>query len=185
MLTQQVQPVSISDILLHCENLVELLTPSPSGTAAIEEATRKQHDCKRWHEERYGRLTSSGFGEIIKCRQYEGHAQRKIYPSQSNLSTAAIQWGKQNEPIARQLYEQHIQHRKLRVHNSGLWVSNHDFLAASPDGTVYDQDGSLKGILEIKCPHTHRNVTVNEACKSTSFCCSLNEDNHNQLEQKA
>ena len=115
MLIQQVQPVSIGDILLHSEKLVEMLTPSPPDRAAIEEATRKQHDCKRWHEERYGRLTSSGFGEIIKCRQYEGYAQRKIYPSQSNLSTAAIHGGKQNEPMAWQLYKQHIQHQKLRV----------------------------------------------------------------------
>ena len=31
--------------------LGEVLTQSPPDRAAIEEATRKQHDCKRWHDE--------------------------------------------------------------------------------------------------------------------------------------
>lgn len=137
---------------------------------------------KRWHEERYGRLTSSGFGEIIKCRQYEGHAQRKIYPSQSNLSTAAIQWGKQNEPVARQLYEQHIQHQKLRVRNSGLWVSHHGFLATSPDGIVYDQDGSLKGI-NAHTP-TGMSLSVKPANQHLSVVLYM-KTSHNLLKQKA
>lgn len=59
MLTQQVQPVSISDILLHGEKLVEMLTSSPSDTVAVEEAMRKQRDYKRWHKEQYVRLLSS------------------------------------------------------------------------------------------------------------------------------
>ena len=105
LLTQLIQPISIRDILLYGEKLVEMLTPTPQDIVAIEQATRKQHDSKRWHEERYGRLTSSGFGEIIKCRTYEGHAQRKLYPTQSKLSTSSIQWGKHNEPIAWQQYE--------------------------------------------------------------------------------
>ena len=58
-----------------------MLTLSTADIKAIEQATRTQHNCKPWHEERYGRLTSSGFGEIVKCRQYGGHAQRKIYPN--------------------------------------------------------------------------------------------------------
>ena len=42
LLTQQLQLVSTSDICLHGEKLVEMLTPSPADIAAIEHATRKQ-----------------------------------------------------------------------------------------------------------------------------------------------
>ena len=172
LLTQLIQPVSVHDILLYGEKLVEMLTPSPHDIAAIEQATRKQHDSKRWHEERYGRLTSSGFGEIIKCRTYEGHAQRKLYPTQSKLSTSSIQWGKHNEPIARQQYERSS---KLKVRNCGLYISEHGFLAASPDGVICDEDGSPKGTLEIKCPYTQRNTSIVDACSTATFFCKLDD----------
>ena len=173
LLTQQMQPVSISDIFLHGEKLVAMLTPSPANTAAIEQATRKQHNCKRWHEEWYGRLTSSGFADIVKCRQHEGHAQRKIYPTQSKLSTSSIQWGKHNEPVARHQYEQHLEHQNLRVCDSGLYIPHHGFLAASPNGIICDKDGSPIGTLEIKCPYSQRNDSVADACKTARFFCQL------------
>ena len=100
LLRQQMRSVSLSDIFTSREMLLELLKPSQTNITAIEQATRKQHDSKRWYEERFGRLTSSEFGAIIKCRQYQGYAQRMLYPVQSRLSTSAIQWGKHNEPIA-------------------------------------------------------------------------------------
>ena len=175
LLTQQIQPVSIRDTFLYGEKLVKMLTPSPPDIASIEQATRKQHDSKRWHEERYGRLTSSGFGEIIKCRQYEGHAQRKIYPTQSKLSTSSIQWGKQNEPVARQQYEQFLKPRKLKVRNSGQYISNHGFLAASLDGIICDENGSPQGTLEIKCPYSQRNTNIADACKTPTFFCTVDD----------
>ena len=109
----------------HCDKIVHMLTHSQVDIIAIEKAIRKQHTSKRWHEERYGRLTSSMFGEVIKCKKYEGHALRKIYPSQSNLSTSAIQWGKANESIARQQYEQSLQ--QLKVRDCGLYIAQNGF----------------------------------------------------------
>ena len=172
---QQVQPVSLRDIFQYGQMLVGMLTHSKMDITHIEKATQKQHKCKRWHEERYGRLTSSGFGDIIKCRRFEGHAQRKIYPMQSKLSTSAIQWGKCNEAIARQQYAQHLQHQDLNVRECGLYISYQGFLAASPDGIVCAKDGSPAGILEIKCPYSQRNVSIIDACKKRNFFCELNE----------
>ena len=43
--------------------MVTMLTPSLEDIVAIEKATRRQHESKRWHEERHGRITSSTFGE--------------------------------------------------------------------------------------------------------------------------
>ena len=104
-LEQQAKPLSLYDIFSHCEKFVTMLTLSPTETTTIESATRKQSDSKRWYEERYGRLTSSGFGEVVKCRKYEGHVKTRIYPTQSNPSTSAILWGKSNEDTARKEYK--------------------------------------------------------------------------------
>ena len=76
LLRQQMRPVSLNDIFTFCEMLLELLKllkPSQTNITAIQQATRKQHDSKRWYEEQFGRLTSSEFGAIIKCRQYQGY----------------------------------------------------------------------------------------------------------------
>ena len=108
------------------------------------------------------------FGEIVKCKQYEGHAKRKLYPNKSTLSTAAIQWGKSNESTARDQYIETLEDNQ-QVQLCGLYVSVSGFLAASPDGIVCSGDGTPVGVLEIKCPYTQRNSTVSDACLKSSF----------------
>ena len=112
----------------------------PRTLQAVEKATRKQHDSRRWHKERYGRLTSSAFGDL------------KIYPNHSNLSTAAIQWGRSKESVARQRYEQVLKQQSpdMSVHECGVYISNDGFLVASPDGIICNEEGSPVGTLEIK-----------------------------------
>lgn len=62
-------------------------------------------------------------------------------------------------------------------------------MAASPDGVIENEQG-IQGIIEIKCPYSCRNITINEACTSVkSFCCQLYDDsvtlkhNHNYYYQ--
>ena len=164
------KPVSLQDIFEYGKKLILLLTPTSTEVFLIEKATRRQHESKRWHEERHGRLTASTFGEIVKCKQFEGHAVRKLYPSKSTLSTSAIQWGKNNEARAREKYSSTLnENQQLRV--CGLHISRHGFLAASPDGIVENEGGVSIGIVEIKCPYTHRNSTVADACLKSPFFC--------------
>ena len=65
---------------------------------------------------------------------------RVIQPKQ--FWSVPTEWGIEHEPIAIAEYvdHQHIHgHRNLTVTSSGLVVSGtHPFLAASPDGAVYD-----------------------------------------------
>ena len=172
------QPLSLGDIFSFSKQLVDRLTLAPEDIHAVEKATRKQHDSRRWHEERYGRLTSSAFGDIVKCRLYEGHAVRKIYPTHSNLSTSAIQWGRSKESVARQQYEQALKQQspEMSVQQCGVYISNDGFLAASPDGIICNEEGSPVGTLEIKCPYTQRNKTIVDACKKSNFPCEAEED---------
>ena len=51
------------------------------------------------------------------------------------------------------------------MHKTGLVVNNEfSFLGVSPNGLVCD--GGQSGLIEIKCPYTARNMSVDEACQS-------------------
>lgn len=119
-------------------------------------------------------MTASTFGMVAKCGIYEGHAKQLLYPTCSVLNSAAIQWGKDNKPTARQQYSRHIsQTQQLKVLDCGLFVSTSGILAATPGGLVCQEDGTPIGTLEIKCPYTVRNMTVLEAYNVNSFYCKL------------
>ena len=83
---------------------------------------------------------------------------RVIQPKQ--FWSVSTEWGIEHEPIAIAEYvdHQHIHgHRNLTVTSSGLVVSaTHPFLAASPDGAVYDTSDAQQplGFLEVKCPYS-------------------------------
>ncbi|PFX15069.1 Alkaline nuclease [Stylophora pistillata] len=51
------------------------------------------------------------------------------------------------------------------VKDCGLWLHKSGVLGASPDGLVDDN-----AIIEVKCPYTHRNSTIEEAVKDPKFC---------------
>ena len=51
------------------------------------------------------------------------------------------------------------------VKETGIWFDSSGILGASPDGIVDDET-----VLEAKCPYTERNVTIEEALKSRTFC---------------
>ena len=46
-----------------------------------------------------------------------------------------------------------------------MWFDSSGILGASLDGIVVDET-----VLESKCPYTERNLTIEEALNSTSFC---------------
>ena len=54
---------------------------------------------------------------------------------------------------------------KETVKETGIWFDSSGILGASSDGIVEDET-----LLETKCPDTERNVTIEEALKSRTFC---------------
>lgn len=98
---------------------------------------------------------------------------------QKEISSPAIEWGVQQEPIAIQSYvsyQHDVGHQELIVSPIGFLVSpTHPFLGASSDGGVYDPSSHPHpyGFLEIKCPFKHRDHTPVEACSDKGFCCDL------------
>jgi len=111
-----------------------------------------------WFAARLGRVTASRVADVTAKTKSGYSASRANYAAeliverltgqrQEGFTNAAMQWGTDNEPAAREAYE----------FRSGLWVDQVGLIihprikdsGASPDGLVGDD-----GMLEIKCPNT-------------------------------
>ena len=145
----------------------------------IEHNTRAQRDSPLWFSCRRYRITASRFGDIVRRRADTPPDNLVLTILQPrSFSSAATDWGIQNEPVAIQEYTsyQHDQGRDIIVGPCGFLVSeSHPFLGATPDGTVYDPSNTKQpfGFIEVKCPYSQRDCTPVEATKSTGFCCEL------------
>lgn len=109
-----------------------------------------------WFAARLGKATASKFKDVLATIKTGEAATRRNYRMQlvverltgqkeEGYTNAAMQWGNDNEPLARIAYE--VQ--------SGLMVEQIDFIdhkelmaGASPDGLIGEDGG-----IEIKCPH--------------------------------
>ena len=146
----------------------------------IEQNTREQRHSTLWFSVRHYRLTASRFGEVFRRKPTTPPDALVLSILQPRtFSSAATDWGIQNESLAIQAYlsYQHQQGRdSITVGPSGILVSEtYPFLAATPDGTVYDPTNLDQpfGFIEVKCPYSHRNRTPLEACSFPGFCCNV------------
>ena len=149
----------------------------------IEQNTRGQRNSSLWYSVRRYRITASRFGEIVRRKPDTPPDVLVLSILQPrSFSSAATEWGIQNEVIAIEAYVSY-QHQNgrdgLTVGPCGFLVSQmHPFLGASPDGTVYDPSDINQpfGFIEVKCPYTVRNQTPFEACSTRGFCCMVQTD---------
>lgn len=105
-----------------------------------------------WFAERRLRVTASIAKSVVTASSNDVKAnlvKGKLW--ESPVKAASLEYGHANEAKARQSFEEKFPN--LTVRESGLWVnSEYPFLAASPDGLLYDIDLDSHGVLEIKCP---------------------------------
>ena len=111
-----------------------------------------------WFAARLGKVTASRVADVIAKTKTGPSASRENYLTQlvlerltgkqgESYTNAAMQWGTETEPMARQDYEL----------KRGVFVDETGFMdhptiensGASPDGLVGD-----KGLVEIKCPNS-------------------------------
>ena len=121
----------------------------------------EQHS-PEWFEARLGKVTGSRVADLMAKTKSGPSASRANYMAElicerltgeqgERFQNAAMQWGTDNEPLARSAYE--FLHAEA-VTETGFVV--HPFIAnfgASPDGLV----GS-EGLIEIKCPNTATHI---------------------------
>ena len=113
---------------------------------------------EEWFKQRLGHLTASRASDALAK---PGTATRRNYAIQlvterltglqgESFTNAAMQWGTEQEPIARAAYEAHtgvfVGQTGFHTHPTIKW------LGASPDGFAGD------GLIEIKCPNSNTHV---------------------------
>lgn len=149
------------DLLKECEKVFEELSITGEESSFLFKSTVLQSDSLLWFEHRKGRLTASKFGAITRTSLespskslVDSILQRKSIPK-----TAAMQWGIQKEPVAREAYFVKVKnkHVSFNLDMAGLYVNPESpHLGASPDGLIFC-DCCGPGLLEIKCPFSVRN----------------------------
>lgn len=114
-----------------------------------------QQGSDEWFAARLGKVTASRAADVMTKKGSAARAnlsaqlvlERLTNTKGESFSSAAMQWGVDQEPFARAAYEAH----------SGVWVDTVGFVqhptieraGASPDGLV-----GHDGLVEIKCPNT-------------------------------
>ena len=122
---------------------------------------------------------------VIKCqpdsqkkRQYQSccHCQKNYY-IQIFRGNKVTEWGIQQEETSREKYKELklTTSADYSVVQCGLVVCvKHPWLAASPDGLVYDLTSNPpEGLVEFKNPNTARDKTLVQAASSKTFCLQL------------
>jgi len=120
-----------------------------------------QQGTPEWHQDRMGKVTGSavstvfakaksGTGEAVVRRDYRMQLVRERInnaPVERGFENRDMQWGKEQEPFARMLYEGR---RDVDVIQSGFLYLPNLAAGCSLDGMFYE--GGKTGIFEAKCP---------------------------------
>lgn len=115
-----------------------------------------------WFAQRAGKVTASRVADVIAKTKTGWGASRTNYAAQlvaerltgtvePGFTNAAIQWGNEKEPEAREAYEY-----RFGVFIEQVGMIEHPTIAmsgASPDGHIGDG-----GLIEIKCPNTATHI---------------------------
>ena len=124
---------------------------------AVEKATRAQRESDTWHQQRYGRLTSSSFHSILTMKkQTASNVADRLLKNKDLSCIPAVKWGIMKEDTARQAYmeEMMLSHQGFSCTKAGLIINPlYPHLGASPDGFV-SCSCCGDGLVEIKCPYS-------------------------------
>lgn len=122
---------------------------------------------QNWYDARCGHITASRVSEVLtKARSKSGLStaaesymleligEHLTGTPNATFTNWAMQWGHDNEPVARAAYEDRtgnavVLAESVRPETEGVVHCEHKWIAATPDGYV-DHDG----LIEIKCPAT-------------------------------
>jgi predicted phage-related endonuclease len=100
--------------------------------------------------------TKSGEAASRKNYMMELLCQRLTGKYEESFTTVAMQWGIDNEDLARAIYELETGYTVKQV--GGYPHPKIPMAGASPDGVVISEEGDDIGLVEIKCPNTSMHV---------------------------
>ena len=139
-----------------------------------EKVTKGQAENPLWFIYKKGRITASNFGKVIRSIESGRKPPVSLFKTLLGEYTldgvASIEWGKAHESVAVQAWEEDT---GLRSGRSGFFLHPSGALGASPDRLVGEG-----GIIEAKCPFTHRDKNIGElAVLSKDFILAVDTDN--------
>ena len=129
-----------------------------------------------WHIARKKRLTASNFGAVLTAKRPTPSLIERLLGERDISKVRAIAWGVNNEAEAVKPFTAAT---ALPVKGTGIWLHESGILGASPDGLIGNNH-----IVEIKCPYTARDMTIDEALQTKSFYLErAGEDNSLMLKK--
>ena len=139
------------------DDLIMAMEVTSEETSLLQTMTSGQRHNPPWMDAREWRVTASNFGRVCnrarEAEQYPPSLIKLLLGDYGQPSSAALQWGINNEDVALHAYEQYT---GSTVFPCGFYVClDCPFLGASPDDIVFGKDGEM-GIVEIKCPYVSR-----------------------------
>jgi hypothetical protein len=173
-------PPSLSELVEDHEfedEFIDSLKLTTDEVAAIEEATRGQHESSEWTKQRIGRITGSVCHGVL-CKVKRGNTETgttldSIMGQNVVPDLPALRYGRFTEEEAAEAYVVHQRnhHPNLTAKECGLFVHpQHGFLAASPDRLV-TCSCCQSGLVEIKCPFSAINQCItHETVKYLTWC---------------
>ena len=148
----------------------------------IATETVGQNSNQLWHKIRKNRLTASQFGKAIRAYEYGRETAVNdvisvIKGEKTIPPVLPIQWGRDHEIVAIQHY---MEMTGYCVKPTGLWIFPNGYLAASPDGLVFDTEEiqTASGIIEVKCPYSVRFMTFQEMTSQHKLPLYLNANGY-------
>ena len=167
-------PPSFQSLTSYFDKVVSMITPSDDQRRVVEENTRPQVSCKRWKVERYLRLTASNFGRVMLRRSNHIKLADEILNSKLADTIPSLKWGRIHENDAFTEYLEQFVGKDETIRKAGFYIGKPSFLGASPDGVI-EIDGKYHKIIEIKCPYSFRDLSLEEACSKGGFYCTMED----------
>ncbi|KAK2143704.1 hypothetical protein LSH36_819g02023 [Paralvinella palmiformis] len=139
----------------------------------VVKSTVNQAACTAWFQMCAGHITSSRAHSILHTRlDHPSASLVKGICSDSCklLHDAATTWGKEHETDALLAYSNIGGHTKFQLSKMGLCLCKEfPYIGASPDGLACC-DCHASRVVEVKCPFTHRNSSLDTMRADPSFC---------------
>ena len=105
--------------------------------------------------------TDSNIGSVLNAKHVTLFLIKRL-PGEYDLSRVkAVQYWVCNESEVINAFRLKT---GLDVVETGVWLHHSGVLSASPDGLVGEDS-----VQEAKCPYTHRDLTIEEAIKTSNF----------------
>ena len=159
-----------AELISKCEEVVRKIKISAEQQVYLYTITKGQSDCLAWFEQREGRITSNTAHSVMHTNvsnPAKSLLKTICFPDKKELRVPAVMWGKQHEKDALRDYEQTMktmvpQHVNWSREKAGLLIDTDlPFIGASADA-VATCDCHGKRVVEVKCPYSFRDKTVQE-----------------------